>query len=142
MCKIILTISIISFASIILGFFSANLGAFDPIYNNAIMLISFMMTIFVFSSSTISNLLKIMEDTSNKKLVVNILKFNFNFSLILIVTSFVATIAISYIKLPICDVCNMCTFKILYDSFIIFTIGILLEMVYDSMTATFNFFNH
>lgn len=139
MCKVIITIIIIAFTSIILGFFSANLYENDPIWNNAITLISFMMTIFVLFVSVISNLLnKIdtklvnsMEDT------ISVLKFNIKFSLMLIITSFIAIIAINYVKLLMCDCCSN-VYITIFDSFIIFTISILLETIYDSVIVTLN----
>ena len=146
-CKIIIQITIITFASIILGFFSANLYEYDPIHNNAITLISFMMAIFTILTSMISNIPKIIENKQNKEDykindIVSILKFNFYFSLILIGTSFVATIAIAYVKSPMYNMCKSHIFYVAYDSLIIFSIAILFEIIYDCMKASLNLFNN
>ena len=146
-CKAIITITAMAFASIILGFFSANLYENDPIWNNAITLISFMMAIFAIIATMISNIPKIIENKPNKddysiSNIIDVLKFNFRFLLILIGASFVATIAISYVKTPMYCIVDSHVFNVAYDSLIIFTIGILFEIIWDCINASLNLFNN
>lgn len=146
-CKAIITIMAMAFTSIILGFFSANLYENDPIWNNAITLISFMMAIFAIIATMISNIPKIIENKPNKddysiSDIIDVLKFNFRFLLILIGASFVATIAISYVKSPMYCIADSHVFNVAYDSLIIFTIGILFETIWDCMNASLNLFNN
>ena len=146
-CKAIITIMAMAFTSIILGFFSANLYENDPIWNNAITLISFMMAIFAIIATMISNIPKIIANKPNKddysiSDIIGVLKFNFRFLLILIGTSFVATIAISYVKSPMYCIADSHVFNVAYDSLIIFTIGILFETIWDCMNASLNLFNN
>ena len=146
-CKTIITIMAMAFTSIILGFFSANLYENDPIWNNAITLISFMMAIFAIIATMISNIPKIIENKPNKddysiSDIIDVLKFNFRFLLILIGASFVATIAISYVKSPMYCIADSHVFNVAYDSLIIFTIGILFETIWDCMNASLNLFNN
>ena len=146
-CKAIITIMAMAFTSIILGFFSANLYENDPICNNAITLISFMMAIFAIIATMISNIPKIIENKPNKddysiSDITDVLKFNFRFLLILIGASFVATIAISYVKSPMYCIADSHVFNVAYDSLIIFTIGILFETIWDCMNASLNLFNN
>ena len=146
-CKAIITITAMAFISIILGFFSANLYENAPIWNNAITLISFMMAIFAIIATMISNIPKIIENKPNKddysiSDIIDVLKFNFRFLLILIGASFVATIAISYVKSPMYCIADSHVFNVAYDSLIIFTIGILFETICDCMNASLNLFNN
>ena len=147
MCKVIITIMTIAFISIILGFFSANLYENDPIWNDAITLISFMMAIFAIIATMISKILETIENKSNKddynkKEIISVLKFNFHFSLILICTSFASTIAISYVKSPMYCIADSHVFNVAYDSLIIFIIGILFEIIWDCINASLNLFNN
>ena len=146
-CKAIITIMAMAFTSIILGFFYANIYENDPICNNAITLISFMMAIFAIIATMISNIPKIIENKPNKddysiSDIIDVLKFNFRFLLILIGASFVATIAISYVKSPMYCIADSHVFNVAYDSLIIFTIGILFETIWDCMNASLNLFNN
>ena len=145
--KAIITITTMAFISIFLGFFSANLYENDPIWNNAITLISFMMAIFAIIATMISNIPKIIENKPNKddysiSDIIDVLKFNFRFLLILIGASFVATIAISYVKTPMYCIADSHVFNVAYDSLIIFTIGVLFETIWDCMNASLNLFNN